>query len=678
MTAGRPLSKQARPGASCESGDRMKVRDRRDHLQVEFDNGVSVEVRKAGRLYGGIGQVRCGRRDLRCPDLPILPVVHTEDGYRLAHLELDNVRQGRDELTISMRPYMTLCGHMQERAGDGEPLWNVGPWTNGPVRDRGGALWLCLREVNYYFDGLELRGFSYGYRLRSRRHRASRIHDCSTWELGGRATGNTLVMRGHPQSPCKAFRNKSATFTTARVQDGVVAGQFLPLFTELQGFTFQFDRRGILVTAFEKPFPCLSLVQKDRGRNCLVHWHQLCGVPARKGTCLSFPSLEVMFADVRARGEAERLNQYEVLRQDIYERYAKACGLQEELASCAGGFVRGGCQSRADIERCLKTLARAECAEVMVTDLLAPAEAGAQDKEAEGRAGPAPSAAQADRKRISDIASVARRYRMEVAGSLSPLLHRGAERGPLPPGGSAAPVCSVCGDHARIASLLDDVRKKFSLDAVYLNGLPGAEDAPAARLCAECAPHKQFAATLAFHRLGQQRGFRCAMGGGGPLGLTCWQIPYSAIRNRELLYRDSVMPFPYKEVVEVEKDTHLAYFRGYASRLCYWVGFRGGQAAGGLEEWWDARYAAINKAYNAVHDHMAAPWLLDGESGVVWFGPEGEEDVNVLWAYREVAWEVGPEAAVYDVMAGRSLAIRGDEFTARPLRVYLVQGARPL
>jgi len=657
----------------------MNIREHQDHFWVDFDNGVSVEVIRDGRSYGGIGRVKCGRRDLRCAELPIQSLIETVNGYRVRHLEVRDLKQGRDDLTLVLRPYMVVNGRTQERSADGEDRWNVGPWSPEPVRDRGGTAWLRLREVNHYVNGIELRGFSYAYSLRSRKYRSTRIHDRATWELDGRATGKTLLMRGHARTPCKKIASRKSSFTTALLRDGLDS-QFRPLFSDLQGFTFQFDRRAILVTAFERPFACVSLLHKEPALNYIIHWHQLCGALPRRGTCLDFPALEVMCAEVAAGDEAERMDQYDAVRRDVHERHRRALGLSPDRTVCALGIVSAECHRKGDIERGVNELARADCAEVMVEGLLHPrrARADAEEREGKRRDKLLVRTTPAERKRIADVVDLARSRGMEVATGLSSLLPLPATQPGAVPTQGIGPICGVCAGEGRFDGLLDEIRKKFSFDAIYLDGRTADTRLAHGRPCSECTPEQHFRALVAFHRSGQRHGYRCAMGGGGPLGLSASPLPYAAVRNREAMYRDTVMPFPAEQVAQLEEDPKAAYFRGYANRLCYWVCF-GDRGSDGpaVEPWWNGEYAAVNKAFNLVRDNMVIPRLLEQGRGVLWSGTAGEEDVSVLWAYSAFGWLVGAEASVYDVMAGRAVRVKDAAFDVEPLRVYLVQDALP-
>jgi len=621
----------------------VRIRELRNRFWVEFDNGVAVEVRAVGGVYGGIGRVRRGRQELRSPKLPIMPLIAAPDGCEVCRLELADLDSAGDELTIKLRPYFKLGSRTEEHTPDGGHIWNVGQWEQEPTRDRSGWLWLRLREVNRLVGEHEYAGFSYGYKFRSRKHRPDCIHDRATWELGGRATGNTVIMPGCRQNPLRRIANKQDRFTTALSFPGGSKVQFLPLFTQLPGFTFQFDRGGVLATAFEKPFDCRSLVQKKAGSNHLVHWHQMRPPASSAGQCLDFPALEVTWADSPATRVADRISQYVTLRDYLHGRYQRAVGIQGDGAACVGELVAGASAGQAALERAIDQLVSAGCSEVLVRGIL-----------------PEPTQKEGDAdRRLRMVADMAHCRGLEVGLSLdASVLDASAGPGAREEG------------RGGVLTPLRRLKKQCALDAVHL--LRAGADAARDEEAAQCA--EGFEKHVALHRRLQQQGYRCRLGRGGAFGVSTQPVPYGFLRNNEPLYGNSVQPFPYEQVLARQDRPQEAYFRGYANRVCYSVTFDGEQqAAAGLQDWWCAQYAAVNNAYCAVKDHMDYARLLSGGRGVLW--EDADEDVRVLWAYREFTWRVGERAKVYDVMAGQAAGVEAGALKAKANCVYLVQNA---
>ena len=640
----------------------MNIREHQDHFWAEFENGVSVEVRLEGRVFGGMRRVKCGRRVLRSPDLPIVPLIVGTNGYEVRRLELEDMKQTDGELVMSFRPYVEFHGRPEWGGQPGMERWNVGPWKQEPFRDRGGRLWLTLRELSRFIGDMEFRGFSYGYKYRSRKYRISRIHDRATWELRGRATGNCFYMPGRCGEPRWTMRSKGDAFTTARSAQDEPAGQFLPFFTELPGFTYQFDRQCILVTAFERPLSCLSLFQKNAGANYIIYWHQLCCGAGGAGSA-EFPALEVLCAESETASEAERLSQYDAVRTAVWELYCDAADVRLDQAVSVGRLVCGPSTRPSDLKRGIDALADAGCAEVLLSEPVEQQVRISSSKSSEKAAG---DVREKVRERIGRIVGLAHQRDLQVGTLLSVPMLAGD---PSKDGDAASPGL----DYQRVARRL---KEEFPVDAFYLDGSVIA-GLPAALECRP--PHGSVGdvqAQFELKRALQELGLRCGTDGAGAFGVSIAPIPYTLLRGNELLYRDTVMPFPYEEVLAANDDPHSAYFRGYASRLCYGVSFDvSDETRSGLEPWWDDEYTAVNRAYGAVREHMLEARLLPDEEGMLWRRPE--TGVEVLWPFVEFEWRVGHDARIYDVMAQHVIALEEDTFIPGARRVYLVQDALP-
>jgi hypothetical protein len=661
----------------------MRLREHEKSYRLRFANGISVEILKREGGFGGLGQVKLRRRKLRCDELPVMPLIRTPDGYEVSRLQLQGMERGEEALTIELTPHVRWSGRMEWVCADGEDRWNVASWEQPAERDRGGLVRLSLRAVEREIGGIPFVGFSYAYKFRSRKYRIYRIHDRATWELGGWATANSFWMRhpfGHPQ---KTVQNKGDSFTTAwrgGEHDDVQIQQFLPLFSVLQGFTFQFDRHTLLVTAFEKPFHCRSLFQKGAGENYIVHWHQLCG---DLSGCLEFPALQVLCAVGLGEGPAERADQYCAVREELHRQYADESGLMREAAVVSS-------QLEPAAERCLETLehgvdelARAGCKRLYVPGLMVNLGPG-RDASAKAR--------REARRRVEGFVEHAHNRGTEVAVSLADCCARWLVEEGLPDGDEEAE--PVPGGRELVARALRDgragrlltdhlrrLKRSPGVDALFADGLldrlanefgwagdeaASGRDAPP--IVSLHGARERLVASL------QKMGYRCPLAGAGGLAGPALRLDYEMLRGREFMFRDCVVEFPTADVLAADDELLEAYLRGYAHRLSYAALFEAGRSAGGrLADWWEPELAAVNKAFQAVREHMECSRLLPGDRGVLWSGPD--PDVRVLWCFRRFKWPAGPEAEVFDIMASEPVELQEGEFAPERLRVYLVQNA---
>lgn len=683
----------------------MQLREHDRCYRLSFDNGISLEVLKRGSAFEGLGQVQLRRRKLRCAELPIMPLIRTPDGYEVSRLELQDIERGRNAVTITLTPHVSRHGRMEWVCCDGEDRWNVGPWEQPPERDRGGALRLTLQAVNRTLGGLDFVGFSYSYKYRSRKCRIYRIHDRATWELGGSATGSSFWMEGPFNEPHKTFENKSDAFTTSwcRFDGGTVQlQQFLPFFTALQGFTFGFDRQDVLVTAFEAPFHCRSLFQKNAGRNYLVHWHQLCG---DLSGCLEFPALQVLCADLPADDLTERANQYCAVREELQRSYAEQCGLVREEVLASGRLAPGQTACLEALQRGLDELARAGCKRVYapgVIHALGPQQAVAKGAPAESH--------HEARQRLTRLVEHAHQRDMELAASLEDccapwLLACTASEVPqeadahVEDAVGAELVARALRDRQAAQFLLEylhRVKRGVGLDALFSESVlsaigeqfdwalppvgekaaqgPQEKGAPdldenAGEIRSLQGPTVSLVAAL------QGMGYKCPLAGVNGLAVVPPAGPgYPMLKGREFMYRDSVVEFPYEAIADSNVHPLEAYFRGCANRLCYVAVYDATRGAGGrLAGWWRQEYGAVNRAYHAVREHMESSRLLSDERGVLWTGADA--GVRVLWCCKPFQWAVGSEAKVFDVMANKRVELEDGGFPAQGLRVYVVENA---
>jgi len=660
----------------------MQLRQHEDSYRLRFDNGMSLDFRARDGVFLGLGNVLFGRRKLRSPELPIMPLIEAPDGWRVTELRIKDIKQGKRRVTIEMMPYVQRTGRMDWLCADGQERWDVGAWQEPAVRDRGGSLRLVLRAVERTIGGVPFVGFSYSYKFRSRKHCSHRLHDRATWELGGWARGNSFWMQAPFGALQTTIKNKADFFSTAwRGGDGgMELQQFLPLFTALQGFTFQFDSRSLLVTTFEEPFAVRSLFQKDRGRNYLVHWHVLCSDMTGS---LEFPALQVLCADTGELDEAARTDQYCAVREELHRQFAGQLGVNREPAVPAVCLAADGAARTEQLKRLLGELAHAGFDRVYMPELMSELP------------GSAPA-----RKRVSTVIDHAHQLGLQVATPLadcacaSPTVEEDSVDGePQQPmrDGHVLMYRALVDPLARRALLgrLRDARRTYGVDVVFAGrsfdgvGAPfhwhaasvascrghgkgrGANDAPGAILSLD-GRRWDLVAEL------QRLGYVCALQGVGGLASLDAAPRLEAVYGREQMCRDCVVRFSPDQFPEHVEPVR-AYFQGCANRVSCAVECDAEADGGANGRRWLPGCAAVNRAYHAVRDHMEHSRCLPKGRGVLWTG--SDPDVVVLWTYRDFAWRVGPDAEVFDVTAQQPVDVSSGAFHPGALRVYLAQNA---
>lgn len=657
----------------------MRWNEHEKNYTLRFDNGISVEILKEGSRYGGLGRVKYGRRKLRCEELPVMPMINTPNGFEVCRLEFEDIQKDDQSVTLRLRPFMVPRGRMEWLCCDGEDRWHVGTWEDEPDRDRGGMLEMTLRGVSRTIGDMTFDGFAYSYAFHSRKYYAFRIHDRATWELGGSATGNSFWMAGPFNEPRKTLQNKDDSFTTAwchREDELVQLQQFLPLFTSLQGFSFQFDRHSILVTAFEEPFHCRSLFQKESGRNYLVHWHQLCG---DLGGSLRFPAIQVLCAASETDSETERANQYRAVRSQMEQQCRRKTDVvfsRVRVTGCLDG-ING---NNKGIRRGLDELTGTGCERVYLPKLM---RALAPDNDS-------PTARGEAERMVQDVIENVHARGLEAALSLDDCccawLVKGSETeetGPIGLAGADLVAAALRGEE-KWQFLLAHMRRlksEFDVDALVaedlLEGLTDQFDWSGSPGRGRVARSPADIRSLQERRLAltaelQQMGYRCPTQGIGELATPGAECRIRFPKGAEFMFPDFVMPFPAERFVETEKDPFVTCFRACANRISFMPTYHLDRGTWGeLDEWWEKRFAALNRAYQAVREHMGECCILPEDRGILWHGRDPE--VRVLWSYKKSKRTADSRAEVFDVMDGRSLPVEEGNFNALAHRVYLIQ-----
>lgn len=275
----------------------IKVADGR--IELRTASGVFADIVLQQNNVVGIGKVTWQGKELRSAEECIMPEIATPDGLAVDHYELVRVVETGDRASIVTKPVFRV-GHRMEWSEHALHLRvNTSPWTRNIEPPEGACLEWVFREENETFDSVEYSGFSYGFRYECPGYPIYQIEDKATWELGGTAVGNTFIMKGGTNPPITEMSSETSFFTGWDLP-GIANPhifQHMPLYTGLQGFTFQYDADHTLITLHEKPSHVRSLFQKSEQDDKLLHFNQFCfdltdriETPARKILAAHRPS----------------------------------------------------------------------------------------------------------------------------------------------------------------------------------------------------------------------------------------------------------------------------------------------------------------------------------------------------------------------------------------------------
>jgi hypothetical protein len=237
-------------------------------LQLSPD--VEVELLLEGDTLLGLGAVRVGGTRLRAATVPLRPDFATPDAIHYQDFTLEAVvpTAAGIELRTVARGRPELYGEMMD-----EYSYNLAfSAVRAPRRDR--LDWL-LTPQTLDLDGQRFTGFSLAFRFTAAGAEIHRLTTQATWEIGGRATGNTLYHQSYTCPP--VYRAEPAThFSTTCLKRLDLwhswlghSYQMLPRWGCIQPFDFQAAPEGVLLGYWPGAHAVKSLLQKNPGEEVI-------------------------------------------------------------------------------------------------------------------------------------------------------------------------------------------------------------------------------------------------------------------------------------------------------------------------------------------------------------------------------------------------------------------------
>ena len=194
---------------------------------------------------------------------------------------------------------------------------------------------LELRAVQRTLGGRDYFGFSYQYHYRSESVPIYKILDRGSWEIGGSAVSSEFWMRNCFVPSITRIESEAQFYSTEwYISDcaNPSAFQFLPLQTELQGFTFTAAKAGVLVTWVSEVAHVRSLFEKPRDEAVITHWHEHCGDLTHR---FSTAPVEVLWS-AGSRSRVDLANDYEAVREFVNESLHSQLGMRRERVTTFG------------------------------------------------------------------------------------------------------------------------------------------------------------------------------------------------------------------------------------------------------------------------------------------------------------------------------------------------------
>ena len=719
-------SQQTAPKEGSISGFRFQRTDSR--IEVAGKNGIEVEFQLDGKWLKGIRAVSVHGKPLRNTSEYIWPEVSTPYGMEVCDLEFLEVRIENDgaesgAIVISTRPHFRLTHRMEWTEHAMHPLTNTRSWSKEPISPETARLDWILREVNEIYDDLPYKGFSYAFRYVGPKYPIYQIEDKATWELGGNIVGNGFIMRGggEPHARFSAETNYYSGWDLPGIANPHVF-QHKPLYTQMQGFTFQYDTSHVLLTVHEHPSHVRSLFQRQAGQAFLLHFNQYCFDLTEQHTT---PARKILVGPRKDASDTTLANHYLRVRDFLQAQHRQYYALKYDKARPVSHMEAKGLAQMEKFKPVLDQLKKWGINRAFIMPIWR-----SPDSDINPRF-------EKDRDRFGVFGNLCCPLELEIAdcyggwdglkavnqhaaalnmetftwhathfSSITPLLKDIPDlfcrdvNGQFNRNNYGHVLMAVNQRSPRYQEYLMAAYRKakdcglngifhdshFNLATDTINFLHrdySQESNPTSRrefhFPSDIQGQDQILSMhdTALHlqsRLQNEYGFFYYVESEGALG-TSWSTPdYAYVRGNEYIYSNLDSGFDQEGFARFSDDIVMAYFRALAVRLTYQVGIEPNlfPGPGSVERWWNpAAMVPLNLAFARVEDHMEEMWVLADDQGIVWRGPDQTE---VLFAYKDFDYPVRGPAEILDAVQNAKSHAQ-NAFAAKRLGIYLVKFA---
>jgi hypothetical protein len=692
-----------------------------DVRMVDLGNGISVGLVTIGEQFGGIGEVRAEGVLLRSPDERIMPEIATPDGFEMAACEVLEVRAEGDAFIVETRPSFRIAHRMEWSEHAMHQRVNTASWSSLHTDERWRLRWV-IRPATESLGGVSYAGFSYGFEYACPGMEIYQIEDKATRELGGNAEGNTFVMRG-AFAPALVDIAPETEYCSAWHMPGIANPyifQHLPLYAQLQGFTFQFDDARALVTKHEQASHVRSLFKRSPGSKALLQFNQFC---FDLTDTVATPPRRILTAVRTSTGRTDTLNHFLRVRDQLQADVRAQYGISLDTARPTCHVETWGIASVDVFPAIWDALAEWGFKRTFLMPFWRSAETDIVPRIAE------------DRERFGVVGNMCCPLELEIAecyggwDGLRRILERAVDQGIETYMWFGSHFSSFATEHVsrffardqagqwqrnnygHVLCAVDQTNAEYQeyLVNAYRRagacGLRGvfrdshfnmAADTIAYRYVSAGGAtsggatadqigfiqHRSDADTPDIHSMHDaeaaiQRRFQTELGmlyyveSAGVMGTPMTGTNYDWVRGNEFLFTDMDTGINTEKLAAHGDTADMAYFGALSVRLFYQVQVEVNQfpEAGAVSDWWNAEtMSPLVKAFNVVEPYLKQLWLLDDDRGVRW--TDGQREA--VFAYKQFTYALDAPASVRDVLAGEATSADAS-FSARPMGIYVVE-----
>ncbi len=691
-------------------------------ISVQLSQEIRLEFLRRGDQLVGLQKVIANGIPLRNQQECIFPEIGTPDGWEIDHYEYCGWIVEGDSVIIKTKPYFRVAHRMEWSEHALHLRINTASWSTGAKTVEGAYFNWLLRPCTHTIGRRTYYGFSYGFEYSCDGYRIYQIEDKATWELGGDIQSNTFVMRGSCEHPVFDFsKAKKDTYYSGWNMMGIANPyifQHHPLYTQLQGFTFQYDKDRILVTRHVYPSHVRSFYQRSANSPMLLHFNQFCFDLTDK---VKTPAREILVCECGEESFESRMNHFLRLREEIQTQYRNYYGVSLDKARPDAHVETWSIANMEQFPKILKQLRQWHFPRSFIMALWRSNETEVvprfkEDKENfgfmgnmccpldleiascyggdEGMAKAFSCTKDLDMetymwfgshfssvtdlgKKIPDLFSrdVSGQNQRNNYGHVLWAVNQNSKqyREYLLQRFLKLRECGITGvfrdSHCNMASdtinyLHSDYeseREGTTMDQrgnLDMNGL-AAHDQVKSMHDTELSIQKSF----------QDHGLLYYVESMGIFGTPMCGTDYNDVIGSEFIYQDVSTGMNSERVLEHGITPYEAYFRAMAARMFFQlhVEVNSFPAAECFDEWWDADlFTPLLKAYAEVEPYLGVMWLLPDDLGIMW---EDEAGHRVVFAYKNGELSVPAGTCVKEVISQEETKSTGS-LTVEKLKIY--------
>lgn len=692
-------------------------------IRINCGNGIAVDFALEGKRVLGIGAVSLRGKALRNTANFIWPEIATPYGMEIVHFELDDVRKENGAILVSTRPFYRLIHRMEWTEHAMHPLINTASWSKEPFSPEGSRFDWIVRAVNESYDGVNYPGFSYGFHYRSPEHPIYQIEDKATWELAGNIVGNGFIMRGGNQ-PHTVFKDETVMYS-GWYFPGIAnphVFQHKPLYTQMQGFTFQYDPEHVLVTVHERPSHVRALYQREANQPALLHFNQFC---FDLTTEVTTPSRKILVGTRPVSGTTALVNHYLRVRDQLQEQHRKHYGLKHDKTRPGAHVETWAIVNMASFMPVFEQLKKWGINRTFVMPLWRSTETDInprfkQDRQRFGVFGNMCCPLELEIPEcyggwdgFREVMQQARALNLETFmwyathySSMTPLLQRFPDlfcrdvngqfnrnnyghvlmavnqRSPqyqeyLIEHLKKAKECGLGGVfHDSHFNLATDTINFLHIDYYKEGRVPpdqaGFRKPYDLRTTDHIVSMHDTALDLQ-RRLQNEVGLFYYVESEGALGTSMTGPDYEFIRGNEYIYSNMDADLDLAAARRLGDDPTMSYFRALSARLIYAIQINPDTfpAPESISPWWNPEtMPPLTRAFAQVEEYMDELTVLEEDRGLVWKSPQAE----VLFAYKDFDHPLATRTEVLEAVGGKKYQAEG-KLPLRKMEIYLLRTA---